>query len=233
MRITIRTRILSIFVGVALIQVLLLGAFFLNQHNKTRRNHVTQQLHTVSENVNAQLSIFLNSILHDLETASQQVERMAQKDYQRYNLLKTLKNNNAAFAALVFYDINGIVRSGVTSNNNERILDYFEENLVADDKHIALVNVGVDGHPHITVVSLDGGVHGQRGQVIVANIRQSLRWMAGGVPGIRIIKPPHLPQVEQIGAVWMTGDHSELAAIWLDNYNGIWLFIDFRVENLT
>lgn len=149
MRITIRTRILSIFIGVTLIQVLLLGAFFLHQHNKAQRNLVTQQLHTVSENVNAQLSIFLNSILHDLETASQQVERMAQKDYQRYNLLKTLKNNNAAFAALVFYDINGIVRSGVTSNNNERILNYFTDNT-------ALFSYPYNfGTPYVTQLTLE------------------------------------------------------------------------------
>lgn len=128
MRITIRTRILSIFVGVALIQVLVIGAFFLHQHNKSRRNLVTQQLHTVSQNTTGQISIFLNSILHELETASQQVERMAQKDYQRYNLLKTLKNNNSAFAALVFYDINGIIRSGVNSKENDCTFECFNDN---------------------------------------------------------------------------------------------------------
>ncbi len=128
MRITIRTRILFIFVGVALIQALLLGAFFLHQHNKTNRNIVTQQLQAASQNTNTQLSIFLNSLLQDLETASQQVERMAQKNYQQYNLLKTLKNNNKAFSALNFYDINGFIKSSVSDTTPENIPDRFLKN---------------------------------------------------------------------------------------------------------
>ena len=149
MRITIRTRILSIFVGVALIQALLMGAFFLHQHNKSRHNLVNQQLRTVSENLGAQISIFLNTILHDLETASQQVERMAQKDYQRYNLLKTLKNNNSSFSALVFYDINGIIRSAVSNNKTQNIPDCFSKNTALFDFPY------YSGTPYVTQLTLD------------------------------------------------------------------------------
>lgn len=67
MRITIRSRILSIVVGGTLIQVLLMGAFFLHQYNKSQHNLVNQQLRTVSETLGAQISFFFNSTLHDLE----------------------------------------------------------------------------------------------------------------------------------------------------------------------
>jgi signal transduction histidine kinase/ActR/RegA family two-component response regulator len=149
MRITIRTRILSIFVGVALIQALLLGAFFLHQHNKSRHELVIQQLDVVSENLNAQISIFLNTILHDLETASQQVERMAQKDYQQYNLLKTLKNNNPAFSALAFYDINGVIKSAVSNNEKQSIPDCFIKNTALFDFPY------YSGTPYVSQLTLD------------------------------------------------------------------------------
>jgi signal transduction histidine kinase/ActR/RegA family two-component response regulator len=149
MRITIRTRILSIFVGVALIQALLLGAFFLHQHNKSRHNLVNQQLRTVSDNLSTQLSLFLNTILHDLKTASQQVERMAQKDYQRHNLLETLKSNNSAFAALAFYDINGIIKSAVSSNEYQSLPDCFSKNS-------ALFDIPYySGTPYVSQLTLD------------------------------------------------------------------------------
>ncbi len=128
MRITIRSRILFIFVGVALIQALLMGAFFLNQHNKAQHNLVNQQLTTVSKNMSSQISLFCNSILRDLETASQQVERMAQKDYQQFYLLKTLQNNNPAYTALAFFDINGTVKSAVFNNENKVAPDCFTRN---------------------------------------------------------------------------------------------------------
>ncbi len=128
MRTTIRTRILSIFIGITLIQALLMGAFFLYQQNTSNRNLVTQQLNSVSQNVNDQLSLFLKTLLHELKTASQQVERMAQKDYQQYNLLKTLKNNNKAFSALNFYDINGIIRNGVSNNGHDIVPESFSKN---------------------------------------------------------------------------------------------------------
>jgi signal transduction histidine kinase/ActR/RegA family two-component response regulator len=144
MRITIRSRILIIFVGVALIQILLLGAFFLNQHNKSQHKLVNQQLKTVSENVSSEISIFYNSLLHDLETASQQVERVALKDYQQFNLLKTLQNNNPAFTALAFYDINGTVRSAVFNTKNEVSPDCFTRNRVLFDAPYS------SGNQHVT-----------------------------------------------------------------------------------
>ncbi|MEN8200706.1 MAG: cache domain-containing protein, partial [Thermodesulfobacteriota bacterium] len=133
MRITIRSRILSIFVGVALIQALLLGAFFLYQHNQSKRKLVSQQLRAVNDNISSQIETFYNGLLHELNTASQQVERMAQKDYQQYNLLKTLQNNNDAFAALAFYDINGVVRSAVFSNTADISPDSFTRNILLFD----------------------------------------------------------------------------------------------------
>ncbi len=105
-----------------------MGAFFLNQHNKSQYNLVNQQLKTVSDNISSQISLFYNSIFRDLETASQQVERMAQKDYQQFNLLKTLQNNNPAYTALAFYDINGTVRSAVFNNENKVAPDCFTRN---------------------------------------------------------------------------------------------------------
>jgi len=128
MRITIRTRILSIFLGVTLIQALLMGAFFLYQHNKSNHNLVKQQLNTTSQNVKTQLSIFLETLLHELQTASNQVERLAHKKYQQHNLLKTLKDNNTAFSALNFYDINGIITSSVSNNDRDIISNNFSKN---------------------------------------------------------------------------------------------------------
>jgi len=127
MRTTIRTRILSIFVAVALIQALLIGAFFLSQSHQARNTHVHQQLNTTVKNLNNQITLFLQTTLHDLETASQQVERMAQKDYQRYNLLNILKNNNSSFSSIVFYDINGVVRSSISSDKNTPIDSCFTQ----------------------------------------------------------------------------------------------------------
>ncbi len=128
MRITIRTRILSIFIAVTLMQALLMGAFFFYQNHQSRKNHVNLQLQTVCENINAQISIFLHTILHDLEIAGQQIERMAQKDYQRYNLLKTLKNNTSAFSAIVFYDINGNIQSSVSTIEKQTVPEFFTDN---------------------------------------------------------------------------------------------------------
>ena len=128
MRTTIRTRMFFIFITVFLIQGLLIGAFFLHRHNKFRSNHVIEQLHATSNSTRSQLSLFLNTILHDLEMTSHQFERMAQKNYQQYNLLKTLQNNNPAFSALAFYDINGIIKSGVSDHKNDIIPDCFTTN---------------------------------------------------------------------------------------------------------
>ncbi|MEN8199852.1 MAG: response regulator [Thermodesulfobacteriota bacterium] len=128
MRITIRSRILFIFVGVTLIQALVIGAFFLYQQTNSKRKLVNQQLHTINDNISSQIATFCTTLLHDLETASQQVERMAQKDYQQYNLLKTLQNNNKAFAALAFYDINGVIRSSVFSNGDGVSQESFSQN---------------------------------------------------------------------------------------------------------
>ncbi len=151
MRTTIRTRILSIFVGVALIQALLLGTFFLYQYNNSQSNLVKQQLQTLSKNLSTHIEIYFSTILHDLETASQQIERMAQKDYQRYNLLKTIKSNNPAFSALVFYDINGFIKSAVSSDPEQEVHEYFKENS-------ALFDIPYySGTAHVTEVRLADG----------------------------------------------------------------------------
>ncbi len=114
MRTTIRTRILFIFTGIAFIQALLLGAFFLHQRNTSNKNFVTLQLQSACKEINTQLSIFLNSLLGNLETATQQVERMAQKEYQQHNLLTSLKDKTKEFQALNYYDINGIIKCSVS-----------------------------------------------------------------------------------------------------------------------
>ncbi len=105
-----------------------MGAFFLHMHNKSRNNHVTEQLHATSSNIRSQVSIFLNTVLRDLELTSHQFERMAHKNYQQYNLLKTLKNNNRSFLALVFYDINGMIKSAVSDHENDIIPECFTRN---------------------------------------------------------------------------------------------------------
>lgn len=105
-----------------------MSAFLLHLHNQSLSNQVTEQLRTTSSNAQSQLSMFLDTALHELEMASHQVERMAQKDYQQYNLLKTLKKNSPAFSALAFYDINGIIRSSVSNLKDDAIPTFFTEN---------------------------------------------------------------------------------------------------------
>ncbi len=118
MRITIRSRILIIFVGVFCIQALSLGAFLIYHQNKDTHDLTRQQLQSNSEKISAQIASFFHGVKHDIETASQQIERIAQKDYQRHNLLYTLQENNPAFQALVFYDLNGNIKSSVVKNQN-------------------------------------------------------------------------------------------------------------------
>lgn len=105
-----------------------MGAFFLYQNNTSNRELVTQQLSTTSQNVNTQLSIYLETLLHELKTTSQHVERLAQKDHQQYHLLKALKVNSNAFSALNFYDINGIIKSSVSSNSDDPVPEKFSKN---------------------------------------------------------------------------------------------------------
>lgn len=148
MRTTIRTRILSIFVGVALIQALLLGTFFLYQYNNSQKNLVNQQLQALSKNLSTHINIYFEGILHDLKTTSQQIERMALKDYQRYNLLKTLKKNNPAFLALAFYDINGSIKSAVSSDPEQDTHECFKNNASLFDSPY------YSGTPYVTEVKL-------------------------------------------------------------------------------
>jgi signal transduction histidine kinase/CheY-like chemotaxis protein len=128
MRITIRSRILFIFVGVFSIQALIIGAFLLHQNNKNTHTETRYQLQTNAKNISIQIASFFHGVQHDLETASQQIERIAQKDYQRHYLLHTLKENNPAFSALVFYDLNGLVKSFVSKNTYEGIPRCFTDN---------------------------------------------------------------------------------------------------------
>lgn len=151
MRINIRNRILFIFIGVALIQLLIIGAFFLHQHNKSRNTLVHQQLRTVSENVTGQISTFLETTLHDLETAGQQIERMALKKYQRYNLLQIIQSRHPALSTLVFYDINGTVKSAVSNYKDHYIPDCFTQNsALFEDPYYS-------GIPYTTELILDNG----------------------------------------------------------------------------
>ncbi len=121
-----------------------MSAFLLHLHNKSLSNQVNEQLRITSDNAQSQLSIFLDTVLHELETTSHQVERMAQKDYQQYNLLKTLQKNNPAFSALAFFDINGIIRSSVSDLKDETIPEYFTEN------HALFTIPFNSGDPYIT-----------------------------------------------------------------------------------
>jgi len=105
-----------------------MGAFFLYQHNTSNRELVMQQLNSTSKNITTQLSIYLETLLHELKTTSQHVERLAQKDYQQYNLLKALQVNNNAFSTLNFYDRNGIIKSSVSSNNQDLASEEFSKN---------------------------------------------------------------------------------------------------------
>jgi signal transduction histidine kinase/CheY-like chemotaxis protein len=151
MRITIRTRILLVFLGVALIQGLLTGAFFLFQHTKANDALVRQQLQATSHKVQSKIANFLEVSLHDLQSASQQVERMALKDYQRYNLLKTLQSNHPRFSALAFFDINGQVKNYTSSNNSSTVpLEFTRESSVF---HVPYYS----GTAHIVTIQLDNG----------------------------------------------------------------------------
>ncbi len=128
MRITIRSRILLIFVGVFCVQALISCAFLLYQHNKDTHKKIKQDLQNNSADISILISSFFNGVQHDLETASQQIERIAQKEYQRHNLLYTLQANNPAFKALAFYDLNGIVKSSIFRNNDKKHCVFFTDN---------------------------------------------------------------------------------------------------------
>ncbi len=121
MRTTIRTRILSIFIAVTLIQALLMGVFFLHQNHQARDTHVKLQLQGVTKKTKSQLALFLNRNLHGLELISQQIEHIAPKEYQRHDLLATLTDSNSAFSSIVFYDSDGIIRNQVSNNTIEKI----------------------------------------------------------------------------------------------------------------
>lgn len=105
-----------------------MGAFFLYQHNASNRELVRQQLSTTSQNINTQLSIYLETLLHELKTTSQHVERLAQNDYLQYQLLEALQVNNNAFSALTFYDSNGIIKSSVSNSHDAAISEIFSKN---------------------------------------------------------------------------------------------------------
>jgi len=128
MRITIRSRILLIFVGVFCIQALISCAFLLYQHNKDNHENIQQQLRHNSENISILISSFFHGVQHDIETASHQIERIAQKEYQRHHLLYTLQENNPAFKELAFYDLNGTVKSFVIKNNDKKHSPCFTNN---------------------------------------------------------------------------------------------------------
>ncbi len=131
-----------------------MGAFFLHIHNKSRTKQVNEQLRATSSNIQSQISIFLNTLLHDLEMTSHQVEQVAQKDSQQYNLLRILKNNSPAFSALAFYDINGIIKSAVSDNKNDTIPDCFSKNT-------ALFNVPFNSSiPYVTKLTLTNNTPG-------------------------------------------------------------------------
>jgi len=121
MRTTIRTRILSIFIAVTLIQALLMGVFFLHQNHQARDTHVKLELQGVTKKITSQISLFLDRNLHDLELISRQIEHIAPKEYQRHDLLATLTDSNSAFSSVVFYDSDGIIRNQVSNNTIEKI----------------------------------------------------------------------------------------------------------------
>ncbi|RUM42616.1 MAG: hypothetical protein DSY80_06875 [Desulfocapsa sp.] len=153
MRITIRSRILFIFVGVFCVQALIIGAFMMYQHNKDSQDQIQQQLHTTSEKTALQISSFFHGVQRDLETASQQIERIAQKEYQRYYLIKTLQENNPAFSALVFYDLNGTVKSFVANAEIDSVPKCFTDNPAlfmapySSGKPFILPLNGINGRP--------------------------------------------------------------------------------------
>lgn len=151
MRITIRNRILVVFLGVALIQGLLIGAFFLTQHNRARDVLVQQQLRTISLSVQSCISTYFDTALHDLETASQQVERMALKDYQRYNLLKIVQNNHPAFTALAYYDVNGTVQASTSTDSSKVSPDIFSQTPALFERPY------YSGTAHLSVIPLKDG----------------------------------------------------------------------------
>ena len=100
-------------------QALILGVFLVIQHNKEAHYRIQQQMQTNAENIGNQITAFFYGIQHDLETASHQIERIAQKDYQRHYLLNTLKENNPALSGLAFFDLNGTVRSFVKNHDSD------------------------------------------------------------------------------------------------------------------
>lgn len=157
MRITIRSRILLIFVGVFCIQALIFGVFLIHLHNKKADSHIREEMRTSAKNIGTQITTFFYGIQHDLETASQQIERIAQKDYQRHYLLNTLRVNNPVLSGLAFYDLNGIVKSFSTNKSSTYVPDCFTRHKdlfsVSYDtgKPFVYALTGIDGEPSLSI----------------------------------------------------------------------------------
>ncbi len=125
MRITIRTRILLLFIGVALVQTLLLGSFFLTRHYQIQRDQYQNHLQTITTSLGSRIETYWKNTIREVYIASQQIERMAIKPYQQYNLLSNLKKSNPSFAALAFYDINGTIQVSIAGESKDSILNVF------------------------------------------------------------------------------------------------------------
>ncbi len=175
MRITIRTRILLLFVGVALVQTLLLGSFFLTRHYQIQRNQYQNHLQDVTIALGSQIELYWNNTIREVYIASQQIERMAIKPYQQYNLLSNLQKSNPSFAALALYDINGSIQVSIAGSSDDSILNIFLQEDLYDipynsgkvfvtqidqspEKHFLVINVPIYFLDHSYIVGVISAV---------------------------------------------------------------------------
>ncbi len=125
MRITIRTRIILLFVGIAFIQTLFLGSLFISRHFQVQRNQINTQLQSSADIFSTHVQSYWQGLIRELQLTSHQVERMALKPYLQHNLLQNLKTINPSFAALAFYDINGEIQASISDSTDTAVLNNF------------------------------------------------------------------------------------------------------------
>ncbi|MBU0945785.1 MAG: response regulator [Proteobacteria bacterium] len=133
MRITIRTRILFLFIGIVLIQGLLLCAFFLNQHSKSLRNEVDNRLKTVTARINTQIINYLERSTHSQQPLRQKARRMPLDWEQQYNLVTSFENTKLSSPIHLSNEERDTV-------NYERLQEIVDQTICPSGQNIFILN---------------------------------------------------------------------------------------------
>lgn len=151
MRTTIHIRIALISIAVLVMQALCVGTFALYTHNKSQKRLVHEQLQATNKTIQAQISIFFTTILHDLELSSCEIEQTTTEHLLQLSLSQSLKSHKEIFSALAFYDSNGTLKKAVSNAHDGNITHWFARN-------IALYNAPARSNtPFITKITLANG----------------------------------------------------------------------------